>query len=87
MNVFLSCPPLDEIHLRTYVNLKSIDMGSDFNFGSVDVDIMKTSCVINLIFVITFLGNGDSDVMGVLSFNFVITTAAITVMVTLALPL
>ena len=39
--------------------------------------------------MIIFLGNGDSDVMGVLSFNLkciVITTAAITVMVTLALP-
>ena len=53
----------------------------------VDVDIMKTSLRYNLNFVIIFLGNGDSDVMGVLSFNFVITTAAITVMVTLALPL
>ena len=36
-------------------------MGSDLNFGSVNVDIMKTSCVINLISVITFLGQCGCD--------------------------
>ena len=61
VNVFVSYPHTNEIHLRTYVNLKSIDMGSDLNFGSVNVDIMKTSCVINLISVITFLGQCGCD--------------------------
>ena len=45
VNVFLSYSPPDEIQLRTYVNLKSIDMGSDLNFGSVDVDIMITTAI------------------------------------------